>query len=368
MRFNMDNIRRRIIFPIILTLFILVFYSPNQAAEKQCVWTGVEKIVAIGDLHGAYDNFVKILKGLGIVDENLNWIAGKTHLVQEGDIMDRGYRAKDVLDLLRKLEDEAEKAGGKVHVLLGNHEEMNISGIALDYEGYVTIEQFVSFLPEKFRKKKEKNFLKKAGGDGQDPADLDLSSNENLRKYWLDLKNNNIEAKRLYVNHFNDEYGKWLLEHNAVIKINDIIFVHGGISKRFSTWKLEDINKETRSELNFLRKAARFPSYQQRPFNPQIAYRPDSPLWYRELAINNEAEYSSEVDEILKNLGATHMVIAHTPQLGSPAVGSEYQSRFMEKIWIIDTGISHHAGGFLAGLIIENGKFIMKDVGDENNE
>lgn len=368
MRYNTANIRKnKFILPIILILIIFIFFVPVDAAKKQCVWKDIGKIIAVGDIHGAYDNFVKILKGFGVIDENLHWIAGKTHLVQMGDIMDRGPNAKNSLDLMRRLEEEAEQAGGKVHFLLGNHEEMNITGISLDYEGYVTVEQFVSFLPEKYRVKKEKDFLKKAGGD-HNPKSLDLSSNEDFRKFWEDLMRKDIDAKRRYVNNFNDNYGKWLLEHNAVIKINDIIFVHGGISKKFSTWKLEDINDTTRTELNFFRMMVKHKNLQQRPFIPQIVYKPDGPLWYRGLAQNAEVEFSSEVDEILKNLGANYMVIAHTPQTGSPAVGSEYQSRFMEKIWIIDTGISHFAGGVLAGLIIENGIIKMKDIPYENNK
>jgi hypothetical protein len=66
--------------------------------------------------------------------------------------MDRGDRAKEILDLLMRLEKEAEAAGGKVHILLGNHEEATITGISLGCPDYVSAKQFVSFLPEDFRK------------------------------------------------------------------------------------------------------------------------------------------------------------------------------------------------------------------------
>ncbi len=369
MMFNSENIhKKRSILPIILSSFIFILFSPVDAAKKKYEWTGVKKIVAVGDVHGAHDNFVKILKEFGIVDENLRWSGGKTHLVQMGDIMDKGNDAKKTLDLLMRLEEEAERAGGKVHVLLGNHEEMNITSIALTYPDYVTPEQFVSFLPEKYRQKKEREFLKKAGGDGQNPTNLDLSSNEELRKFWEHQLRDNDDAQRKYVENFNDKYGKWLLEKNAVIKINDVIFAHGGISPSFSTWKLEDINKTLHKELNFARLMLKHPDLQQQPFSWRIIYNPDGPLWYRGLALNLESEFSSEVDEILKNLGANYMVIAHTPQIGSPALGSEYMSRFMERIWIIDTGIYHFPGGILAALIIENGKFELKEVIDEDND
>jgi hypothetical protein len=366
MIFNAENIhKKRSILPIILIALIFLLFSSVDAAKKQYVWTGVEKIVAVGDVHGAHDNFVKILKYFGVIDENQRWSAGKTHLVQMGDIMDRGDDAKQTLDLLMRLEEEAELAGGKVHVLLGNHEEMNITGIAFDYPDYVTPEQFVSFLPEKYRQKKEKEFLKKAGGDGQDPTNLGLSSNEELRKFWEHQLRNNEDAQKKYVENFNDKYGKWLLEKCAVIKINKVIFAHGGISPEFSTWKLEDINKTLHKELSFFRLMLKHPDLQQRPFSWRLIYNPNGPLWYRGLALNEESEFSSEANEILKNLGATHMVIAHTPKVGSPAIGAAYQSRFMEKIWTIDTGMSHFAGGALTALIIENGQFKLKDVPDE---
>lgn len=366
MRNNTANIhKKKFILPFILTVLISLLFLPVDAAKKQCVWTGVEKIVAVGDVHGAYDNFVKILKGFGIIDENLHWIGGNTHLVQAGDIMDRGPKAKDALDLLMRLEEEAEQADGKVHLLLGNHEEMNITGISLDYVGYVTVEQFVSFLPEKFKLKKEMEFRKKAGRKTQDQANLDLSSDEDLRKFWENLLRNDSHGRRTYVSNFNDKYGKWLIDHNAVIKINDIIFCHGGISRDFSTWKLEDMNDLLRRELTYFRTMAKRPDLKQRPFSPRIVYQTDGPLWYRGFALMDEESFNGEVDEILKNLNANYMVIAHTPQTGSPTFGNNELSRFQKRIWIIDTGISHFPGGKLAGLIIENGKLRLEEVVNE---
>jgi hypothetical protein len=141
-------------------LFVLALLINLFAASTQCVWTGVEKIIAVGDIHGDYKNFVKTLEGTQLVDEELHWIGGKTHFVQTGDIMDRGPEAKKAFNLIRSLEKEAKKAGGEVHMLIGNHEMMNITGIAFDYPDYVTVEQFISFLPERYCREKEKEFFK----------------------------------------------------------------------------------------------------------------------------------------------------------------------------------------------------------------
>lgn len=332
-----------------------------SAASIQCVWTGVEKIVAVGDVHGDYENFVKILKGTGLIDRELHWTGGKTHLVQTGDILDRGPDAKKVLDLLMRLEKEAEEAGGKVHALIGNHEEMNIIGMSLRFTGYVGVNQFISFLPDKYRKKKEKEFRKKIKKNALKETEPDSASNNNLEANWEKflrevIRNNNHPARREYTDSFNEKYGRWILQHNAVIKINDTIFVHGGISKKFSTWKPEDINNLLRKELNSLRIAAKR-LHPIQSFKPEIVFVSDGPLWYRGLAQRDENDFKEDIDRILHNLNAKYMVIAHTPQTGSIAVSIEDMSRFQERIWRIDTGMSDYYGGIPAALIIENGNF-----------
>jgi len=70
----------------------------------------------------------------GLVSNNDTWIGGKTHLVQLGDILDRGDDERHCMDLLFKLKEEAREAGGQVQVLLGNHEVRNVD---LDFR-YVT--------------------------------------------------------------------------------------------------------------------------------------------------------------------------------------------------------------------------------------
>ena len=133
--------------PTLVLLSLLLVLAPLNAGKIPCKWSGVEKIVAVADIHGDYDNFEKILIGTDLVDENLDWIGGKTHLVQLGDILDRGDKAKEAFDLLMKLEKQAETAGGMVHVLIGNHEEANITGIVFDQARYLTPGQLLSFLP-----------------------------------------------------------------------------------------------------------------------------------------------------------------------------------------------------------------------------
>jgi hypothetical protein len=351
-------------------LLVCTLLSP--AADIPCVWTGVEKIVAVGDLHGDYDNFVLILKGTGMVADDLHWSGGATHLVQTGDILDRGTRAKDIFDLLMRLEKEAADAGGMVHVLLGNHEEMNIDGIALDYPDYVTVEQFVSFLPEGFRKAREKEYISRLPAAERAAAEtkgLDPASNSDLRLFWTTLKKDDA-ARRAYINGFNETYGKWLLQKNAVIKINDIIFAHAGISKQFSSWKLRDINTTLRAELEFFRGRMRNPNSIARPFQPKIVYNSEGPLWYRGLAYMDETSSQNEVNHILTDLGARAIVVGHTYNRSggnSPIVSREIESvsRYHNRVFIIDTGISRVYGGVPSALLINDGHFSLWEPPEE---
>lgn len=360
---------------VILACFIISSLCISLYAEsRQCVWKDIEKIIAVGDIHGDYDNFVKILKEAGLIDDTLKWTGGKTHFVQTGDIMDRGDCSKDVFDLIKRLEIEAEEAGGRVHMLLGNHEEMNITGIVFRQPGYVSPIQFASFLPDDFRRKKENEFRKQLqkspeSGTNSDPSLLESYIESKWKRVMED--DNKEEFRRLYVNTFNREYGRWILEHNSVMKINDIIFSHGGISERYSTWPLKKINDVLRQELNTYRLAYK------RGIEPrirrQILYMPDSPLWNRDFALKDEKSYGPVVDRILKNLDAKYMIIAHTPP-GSPVIPENerdeiiLRTRFDQKIWMIDTGISDYYHGILSYLRIENGKFLMKEWREEEYE
>ena len=106
---------------------LLACSLPVTGIASQWQFSGVERIVAVSDIHGAYQPMVATLRNAGVLDADLGWAGGATHLVIVGDILDRGPDSRDAMDLLMQLEGEAEAAGGKVHVLLGNHEVMNLT-------------------------------------------------------------------------------------------------------------------------------------------------------------------------------------------------------------------------------------------------
>ncbi len=127
----------------------LVFPSSSCLCRFGLAWTkpkktsadASESLVAIGDVHGDFDDFVAILQRIGLIDKQNHWAGGKTTFVQTGDLLDRGPKPREVMDLMMALEKEAGQAGGRVVGLLGNHEMMNIMG---DLR-YVTPENYASF-------------------------------------------------------------------------------------------------------------------------------------------------------------------------------------------------------------------------------
>jgi len=98
---------------------------PVPSSDK---FTEVQKIFAISDIHGKFDQMIKLLKGNDIVDGNLNWSWGNGHLVIAGDVFDRGDKMTEALWFIHQLEKEAKRYGGCVHFVLGNHEVMVLRG------------------------------------------------------------------------------------------------------------------------------------------------------------------------------------------------------------------------------------------------
>ena len=106
-------------------LVVLVSVGLGWTKSKKTPADASESLVAIGDVHGDFDDFVSILQRIGLIDKQNHWTGGKTTFVQTGDLLDRGPKPREVMDLMMALEKEAGQAGGRVVSLLGNHEMMN---------------------------------------------------------------------------------------------------------------------------------------------------------------------------------------------------------------------------------------------------
>ena len=325
---------------ILVILASLACWTPVSHAKNDTYeWTGVERIVAIGDVHGAYDNLVAILQTAGLIDEKLRWIGGKTHLVQNGDIVDRGPESRKAMDLLMKLQKPAEKAGGKVHVLIGNHEAMNIVGIL----ALVSDEEYKAFADKDSRKVRERRFdvyfddlRKNARSAGESLP----NEKTEWKKFRADYPLGWFEHRKAFSSR--GRYGRWILENPVAIKINDTVFSHGDWSAEFSEIGIAEVNRRIRDELA-----------DKTPVEEGLTFRPKSPLQNRGLAsvpLNRRAQDDvlPEVERVLENLGAKRMVVGHTLTAGV------VEPRYGGKLYSIDTGmLSIYHGGHQVALEIK---------------
>lgn len=269
---------------------------PDLGRPEAADYAAVPKLLAVSDIEGNFKGFEELLRGAGVVDQNLGWQFGTGHLVLVGDFFDRGLHVTECLWLIYKLEQEAAQAGGKVHFLVGNHERMNLTG-------------HYKYLRRKYRVN----------------ADTLGLPYEN----WYDS---------------NSVLGRWLRTKNVAERIGTTLFVHGGISPEVAARKLPlaRLNDMARASLDV-------PVARLTPLQKEVTQPPASPDWYRGLA--QEEATDAQVDQILKAYGATTMVIGHTPV---EAIKPLYRGK------IIAIDLPHQqrtdAGYPLQALLLENGK------------
>ena len=310
-------------------LAALATTSPTgiQAASSSCNLTGVDRVIAVGDVHGAYDRFVEILTITGVVDDRQRWSGGRAHFVQTGDVVDRGPDSRKALDLLRRLQDEAARAGGGVHPLLGNHEAMRMLG---DMR-YTVPGEYQAFVTPDSAELKQRLFR-------SSPAD----ARDEIMKAPLGL----IEMRVAYGR--DGEYGKWLRTLDAIVKIDGVEFMHGGISPALASRSCDAINDTIRKELTG--------DIEKTRANPRasLTARDDGPLWYRGLALQPEDTFAPELDRILAAQHARAIVVSHTV-----ATSLRVTPRFGGKVIQMDTGMqpAYVPTGRVSALEIQHGVF-----------
>jgi Calcineurin-like phosphoesterase len=333
----------RAIFSVVVMFYLIVGPGSGLAAGKYDIQTSA-KVVAFGDVHGAYDDWLAMLQELGIVDSGLNWAGGKTHLVSLGDLVDRGPGSREVVELLMKLQGQAAKSGGAVHLVLGNHEVMVMSG---DLR-YVSNAEFAAFAKDETAQDRQQLYgeFRKYNPGGSDAAVREA--------FDLQYPPGFVALRKAYS--LDGHLGKWLVQQPLVIKVNDRVYMHGGISKSASAKPLDQLNNDLARELtdylesmDTLRKAGVMPwhvSYDQRlaflnaraeefvAANPEtnapwfeplkkifeaqqsFVFSSDSPNWYRGTAMCHPYSESFNTERFLQNVGAKQLVMGHTPTKG----------------------------------------------------
>jgi hypothetical protein len=292
-----------------VAVFVALALS-HAGATESCEWSGVERIVAVADVHGAYDRYLEILKTAAVIDDRGRWAAGKTHFVQLGDVVDRGDDSRKALDLLRRLEHEAHAAGGYSHMLLGNHEAARMLG---DMRSTTPGEYAAFATPESpaIREKYLKTLNPPPGAD----------RDEVVKQTPLGF----VELRQAFGR--DGEYGRWLRQLPVVIKINGVAFLHGGISPAVAPLGCAAINEQVRRELT-----ADLEKTRAAPLAGLVA-RVDGPLWYRGLAQEPES-FAPQVTEALSKFGARAFVVGHTVS----ATG-RIATRFDGRVIQLDTGM-----------------------------
>jgi len=328
--------------------------------------TPADRVVAVGDVHGNLDGFTAILQTAKLIDSNRKWIGGKATLVQCGDLIDRGPKSRAVLDFLMTLQTEAAKAGGSVKVSLGNHEMMNIIGdmryvVAADYEAYVDNRS------EQRRKNAFRDYSRIETKNGRTPVEEE----------WMKTHPPGfVELREAFSPQ--GKYGKWLRTLVAINKVDDSIFLHGGINPALDIKSIDQLNNGVKLEIQGFDRITRYlidkelalPFFTMEEFvkaaqaelektkaiplpeqTPELkahiqilegliqiprwlSIHDDGPLWFRGYDRWSDAEGEPLITQLIQTLGIKRVVVAHTPQQNG-----EIRQRFGGKVYLIDTAM-----------------------------
>ena len=319
---------RRFVALIVLAA-VAAITTQEAGAASSCEFERVERVVAVGDVHGAYDRYLEILRVAGVVDSAGRWVGGRTHFVQIGDIVDRGDESRKVLDFLKVLERDAPKSGGRVHILLGNHEVARMLG---DLR-LTTLGEYAAFANDDSENLRQR-FLRSA------PVKTDAERDALLKQTplgWIEMR---LAFGR------DGEYGKWLRELPVMVTIDGIVFVHGGISPTVAPMGCAAINAQVHRELT-----SDLDKTRAAPLS-SLAARVDGPLWYRGLAQEPDT-FAPQVAEMLSQLHARSIVIGHTV-VSSGRITTRFDGRVVQ----IDTGMqpAYVKDGRGSALEIRNGQ------------
>jgi hypothetical protein len=313
--------------------------AAQNAPVNPCQVRTSERIVAVGDVHGGYDALVAILRVVGVIDRRDRWAGGRTVFVQTGDVVDRGPDSRRVLDLLRTLEREASRAGGAVYALLGNHEVMRM----LSDWRYVSPEEYEAFTTAGSPQVREALYTLaladdvKAATAAQRSHDEAVFRERFLRQFPLGF----VEMHQAFA--ADGDYGRWLRARPSALRINDIFFVHGGLTLASAALGCDGINAAVARELTNVAETVEQAAQ-------SVSSSESGPLWYRGLAEEPEDTFASTLTEILATAGARAIVIGHTV---TPSL--RIRTRFGGRVVQIDTGLlggSFYRGGVPSALEI----------------
>jgi len=335
----------------------------EQAAQKITYRFGdVEKVVVIGDTHGAHQSLVKVLKKSGLLDEDAKWTGGKTHLVSLGDFLDRGAESRKIMDLLMSLQEQAGAVGGRVHVLMGNHELMNMTADTRD----VSAAEFNSYLDLEAPEIREAEQLR-----------YETLLPEQRTKTFDQKYPPGFFGHQLAMSE-TGAYGAWLRSLPYMIVINDMALVHGGLPHMVADLGLEGTNQKLGDMFHAYETGWKalaetlerdgYANYDEK-FDIAMAlpeevggeflaaahaelFSPDGPLWARENSVCVPLTVADTLQAALTRLGVNRVVIGHTV-----TPDNLIRTRFQGRVVMVDTGMLSrvYQGGRGSALVVKGG-------------
>ncbi len=350
-------------------------------------WTfdDVSRVVALSDVHGAYEAMVRTLESADVIDASGAWAGGDAHVVIVGDLLDRGPESRAVMDHLMSLEQEAPLVGGRVHVLIGNHEAMNMMG---DLR-YVAPEEYAAFSEDETAEERDAWFARYAERAG------DVALTEDFRARFDERFPPGYFAHRRGFS-YSGKYGSWLLEKPVVVVVNGTAFVHGGLSPLVADIGLDGVNRKLYADLveyvrlheELIEAGALLPTDNQfeiesllakhtsalDPADPVIAkaarlvelrdselHASNGPLWYRGNVGCSRLIEEDRMLAALDGMGADRLVIGHTP---TPL--RRVLKRFDGRLIEVDTGMlaSYYQGSGHALVLEEDRMAVINEAGE----
>ena len=313
-------------FNLLILSVLFVVAGPAYAKAKKIDdyhWTGVERVVAIGDLHGDYERYIEVMRSAGLIDKKDKWAGGKTHFVQTGDIPDRAPDTLKIIDHMVKLARQAKRKGGYVHMLIGNHEAMNVIG-DLRYVSEGEFKAFTSKNSARLQNMQWERQVEWMRANILTFEEIDLVA---YRAEWEQkVPLGWVEHRQGWA--LSGKYGSLVKDNQVAVQINDTIFLHGGISAKYCKFSLQSLTEQV------IEAMASFD-----PARESIVDDPLGPLWYRGLAQEEEVDlFSQTLDNILNRYGANRIVVGHTP------TGGVVWPRFNQRVVVNDTGIATYYG------------------------
>ena len=289
----------------------------------------------------------------GLMNESGNWVGGNTLVIQVGDIADRGPDSRQIIEHLRRLQAQAAMTGGQIIALVGNHEGMVMTGDVR----YVHPGEYAAFVTSNSEVEQEA-FFEEVKDDvtawvRQENAD---ASDEKIAQWFFGEFAPLGRAEHRMAWRPTGEIGSWVVRNQSVVIVGDTLFVHGGLSAKYTAYSVEEINDTTAEALN----------RQTRNRDASI-HDPLGPQWYRGLLREPCATMESGIDDVsltveeeldivLAHFGVERIVVGHTPSI--EGIKANHNGRVIQ----IDTGMSAYYAGTNSFLeITKKGTFANND-------